>query len=86
MPGSYSLRIKRSAERELRNLPKTDLERVVRRIQRLAQEPRPARCEKLFGQNGYRVRQGDYRILYTVDDERRVVEILKIGHRREVYR
>lgn len=86
MPASCSLRIKRSAEKELRRIPKADLRRIVERIERLATEPRPPGCEKLFDENVYRVRQGDYRILYSVDDSERVVEVLKIGHRREVYR
>jgi mRNA interferase RelE/StbE len=86
MPASYSLRIKRSAEKELRRIPKTDLRRIVDRIDSLAADPRPQGCEKLFGDNVYRIRQGDYRILYTVDDDERVVEIIKVGHRREVYR
>jgi mRNA interferase RelE/StbE len=59
----------------------------VSRIKALAGDPRPNGCEKLAGaSNAWRVRQGDYRILYTVDDETRVVDIFKIGHRREVYR
>ncbi len=62
------------------------MRRIARRIQRLVEEPRPAGSEKLFGENGYRIRHGDYRILYLVDDRRRAVEILKIGHRREVHR
>ncbi len=86
MAEGYLLRIKRSAERELRALPKTDLKRVADRIQQLAYQPRPSGCEKLSGLEAYRLRQGDYRVVYTVDDERRVVEIIKIGHRREVYR
>jgi mRNA interferase RelE/StbE len=86
VPALYSLRIKRSAEKELRRIPKTDLRRIVRKIDSLATDPRPASCEKLFGDNVYRIRQGDYRILYTVDDDERVVEIIKVGHRREVYR
>jgi mRNA interferase RelE/StbE len=86
VPGPYSLRIKKSAERELRQVPKPDVRRVVRKIAALAQDPRPPGCQKLFGENGYRLRQGDYRILYTLDDDQRVVEIIKIGHRREVYR
>lgn len=86
MPASYSLRIKRSAEKELQRVPKNDLRRIVQRIKELASDPRPIGCEKLFGEEGYRVRQGDYRILYTVDDKCRAVEIYKVGHRREVYR
>jgi mRNA interferase RelE/StbE len=83
---SYSVAIKRSAERELRKTPRQDLRRVVTRIQGLAREPRPPGCEKMSGEERYRVRQGDYRIVYAVDDEARTVEVVKIGHRREVYR
>lgn len=86
MTASYSVVIKRSAERELRKIPKQDLRRVVARIQGLTREPHPPGCERLSGQERYRVRQGDYRIVYAVDDEARTVEVVKIGHRREVYR
>lgn len=86
MTASYSVVLKRSAERELRKIPKQDLRRIVTRIQDLAQEPRPSGCEKLSGQERYRLRRGDYRIVYAVDDEARAVEVVKIGHRREVYR
>ena len=86
MTGSYSLVIKKSAERELRALPKADVRRVTERIRGLAPNPRPPGNEKLSGQERYRIRQGDYRIVYAVDDEGHAVEIVKIGHRREVYR
>lgn len=86
MTASYSVVIKRSAERELRKIPRQDLRRVVTRIQGLAREPRPPGYEKMSGEERYRVRQGDYRIVYAVDDEARTVEVVKIGHRREVYR
>ena len=86
MTGSYSLVIKTSAERELRALPKEDRRRVVGRARGLAHNPRPPGNEKLSGQERYRIRQGDYRIVYAIDDEARTVEIVKIGHRREVYR
>lgn len=86
MTASYDLRIKESAARELRKLPRKDLLRIHRRVEDLAADPRPFGCEKLAGDIGYRIRQGDYRIVYTIDDETRVVEIVKIGHRREVYR
>jgi len=84
--GSYSLGIKKSAERELRALPKQDVRRIAERIRGLAHNPRPPGNEKLSGQERYRIRQGDYRIVYAVDDEGHAVEIVKIGHRREVYR
>ena len=86
MTGSYSLVIKKSAERELRAISKQDLGRVVDRAQRLAHNPRAPGSEKVSGQEWYRIRQGDYRIVYAIDDEARIVEIVKIGHRREVYR
>jgi mRNA interferase RelE/StbE len=84
--GSYSVLIKKSAERELREIPKSDLQRITQRIKELAAIPRPSGSEKLAGQDSYRVRQGDYRVVYTIDDDQRLIEIIKIGHRREVYR
>jgi len=83
---SYSVRVKSSAIKELESLPPKDLARVAMRIEGLATDPRPPGCEKLSGQERYRLRQGDYRILYEVDDPRLVVTIVKVGHRREVYR
>ncbi|MFQ5778378.1 MAG: type II toxin-antitoxin system RelE/ParE family toxin [Terriglobia bacterium] len=85
MPPAYQLIIQPSAERDLRSLPKTDIKRIARRIQFLVGNPRPAGCRKL-SDTTFRVRQGDYRILYDVDDKARTVTFLKIGHRREVYR
>ena len=86
MTGSYSVLIKKSAERDLRKIPKADLQRITQRIKDLATSPRPSGNEKLAGQDSYRIRQGDYRIVYTVDDNQRLIEIIKIGHHREVYR
>ena len=83
---SYSLEIKRSAAKELAALPKQDRVRIITRIQALAHEPRPAGCEKLSGQERYRVRQGDYRILYEIHDDVLIVMVVRIGHRRDVYR
>jgi mRNA interferase RelE/StbE len=76
---SYSLLIKASAAKELEATPKKDRKR-------LATAPRPAGSEKLSGEEKYRIRQGDYRILYLIEDARSTVTIVKIGHRREVYR
>ena len=86
MTASYSIRIKRSAERELRRFSKTALQRIVGKIRALGEDPRPRGCEKLSSDERYRVRQGDYRVVYAIDDGRQIVEIVKIGHRREVYR
>lgn len=83
---SYNLEIKRSAAKELGQLPPKDRGRIVARIQLLAQDPRPQGAEKLSGQERYRIRQGDYRILYEIEDDILRVMVVKIGHRRDVYR
>jgi len=83
---SYKLLIKPSAVKDLEALPTKDRRRVVSRIRALSTAARPAGCEKLSGHELYRVRQGDYRVLYTVHDAERLVIIIKIGHRRDVYR
>ena len=84
----YRLLIKPSAAKELESIgTKRDRQRVVGRIQSLATEPRPPGCDKLAGPAAlFRVRQGQYRVIYTVDDARHSIEIIKVGHRREVFR
>lgn len=83
---SYKLLIKPSAARELEALPLKDARRVVAKIRKLASEPCPADAEKLSGQEKYRVRQGNYRVLYSVEDAELTVVVVRIGHRRDVYR
>ena len=83
---SYSLFIKPSAAKELENLPGKVRQKIARNIQALAAEPRPQGTEKLSGKNLYRIRQGDYRILYGVEDTARSIVVIRIGHRRDVYR
>ena len=82
----YRLLIKKSAADELGRIPKKELRRIVERIQGLGEDPRPHGCEKLSAQERYRVRQGDYRVVYSIDDAERIVEIIKIGQRAEIYR
>lgn len=82
---SYKIAIKASAVKELEALPKKDCARVATRIRGLAREPRPPGGEKLSGDDKYRIRQGDYRIIYAVDDAGLTVTIVRIGHRSEVY-
>ena len=84
--GSYTIRIKRSAEKEMDRLPAKTFERVSQAILRLERVPRPSASRKLRGVDDYRLRVGQYRILYSIDDGKRVVEIMAIGHRRDVYR
>ncbi len=83
---SYELVFKKSIAKDLRAFPKQEVKRIMQRIRSLADDPRPAGCEKLSGQERYRVRQGAYRIIYEIEDARLVVLVVKVGHRRDVYR
>lgn len=82
----YRLLISRRAAREIRKLPQEARSRVEAAIEGLAEDPRPPGCKRLRGGAGYRVRTGDYRVLYEVDDEESTVTVYKAGHRRDVYR
>lgn len=83
---SYELRFRKSVAKDLRAIPKEDVKRIMQRIRALAAEPRPAGCEKLSGQERYRIRQGIYRIIYEIEDQSLIVLVVKVGHRREVYK
>ncbi len=83
---SYRLFIKPSAAKEIEALPKKERIRVIHRIQDLSKDPRSPGCEKLSGQDKYRVRQGQYRIVYSVSEKELVVCVVKVGHRKDVYR
>ena len=83
----YRVLIKPSAVREIEAIPqKRNRQRIVARIRALAGDPRPPGCEKLTGQDRYRVRHGKYRIVYSIEDDALVVYVVKVGHRGEVYR
>ncbi len=83
----YSLRIKKSARKELESITtKADRRRIIRRIESLADNPRPPGALKLSGLDRYRIRQGRYRILYTIEDTVLIVHVIKIGDRKDVYR
>jgi mRNA interferase RelE/StbE len=83
---SYELVFRKSVAKDLRALPKADIARILQRIRALATEPRPPDCEKLSAQERYRIRQGRYRIVYEIEDHRLVVLVVKIAHRKDVYR
>lgn len=83
---AYRLLFRRSVGKDLRGIPGGDLRRILGRIESLAQDPRGAGCEKLSGAERYRVRQGDYRILYEIHEAEVTVIVVKVGHRRHVYR
>ena len=83
----YHVEIARRAVQSIAKLPRADQQRVRAAIDLLADEPRPPGCTKLAGEDSvYRVRVGDYRILYEVIDARLVVHVVRVGHRRDVYR
>lgn len=83
---SYSILFTRSAAKELEQVPLKDRRRILARIGKLADDPRPMGAEKLSGDDKYRLRQGDYRILYEIRDTALIVTVVRIGNRREVYR
>ena len=83
---SYKIVFKQSVAKDLRPIPNKDVQRILKRIEQLEYDPRPPGSEKLTKAERYRIRQGNYRILYTVDDDLVTVTIVKIGHRRNVYR
>ncbi|MDE0830157.1 MAG: type II toxin-antitoxin system RelE/ParE family toxin [Vicinamibacterales bacterium] len=83
----YSVQITRTAERALKKLPQNDRHRVARTVAMLAIDPRPRGARKLSGHDDvFRVRTGRYRLLYSIEDKRLIVLVLKIGHRKDVYR
>jgi mRNA interferase RelE/StbE len=83
---AYSVLIKRSAAKELEAVPKKDREKLVVKIHGLATNPRPPGSEKLAGGDKYRIRHGVYRVLYEIDEATVIVVVVRVAHRREVYR
>lgn len=84
--GKYSIEIKKSAVKEIEHLPRKDAKAVVDKIASLADNPRPHGCQKLSGQEKYRIPCGNYRILYSIEDDILIVYVVKVGHRKDVYR
>ena len=82
----YTVVIGRRAQAALRHLQPSDDDRVRRALRGLREEPRPSGCLKLKDRDGWRIRVGDYRVIYEIDDSIRTVRVLDIGHRRDVYR
>ena len=82
----YEISVKKSAVKELGDVPKKELQKIVKKIQALSAEPRPEGSQKLSHQEQYRIRQGDYRVVYSIDDDNFKVHIIKVGYRREIYR
>jgi mRNA interferase RelE/StbE len=82
----FDLVFKESVSKDLKDIPKQDIQRILERIDSLREEPRPPGSVKLSGKEYYRVRQGNFRIIYEIQNTQLVVIVIKVGHRREVYR
>ena len=83
---AYKVYFKASVEKELAPIPKKDLKKILKRIKGLGANPRPQGCEKLTGEERYRLRQGRYRIVYSIQDDELSVWVVKVGHRKDIYR
>lgn len=84
--GKYRIEIKKSAGKELAGISSKDQNRIIERIRSLADDPRPPGSKKLSGEEKYRIRQGDYRILYEIHEELVTVNVVRVAHRKDVYR
>lgn len=82
----YKILFKESVYKDIRNIPKAELKRILLKIEQLAEEPRPIGSQKLTGFELYRVRQGAFRIVYSISDNELIICAIKIGHRKDVYR
>jgi len=83
---AYKLFFKKSVQKDFDDIPKKDLKRLLGRIETLAENPRTSGCEKLTGQERYRIRQGRYSIAYSIQDDELSVWVVKVGHRKHIYR
>ena len=84
--GKYRIEIKKSAAKEIEKLPGNEIKKVLNKIKELSQNPRPIGCKKLSKEEKYRIRQGNYRILYEVKGDLLIVFVVKVAHRKDVYR
>jgi mRNA interferase RelE/StbE len=84
--GKYKIIFRKSVAQDMRRIPNRDLRKILATIDSLSEEPRPSGVERLSGQEKYRVRQGNHRIIYEINDEEVIVVVVKVGHRKDVYR
>jgi mRNA interferase RelE/StbE len=83
----YEVYLERSAENDLKRLPASTFQRILPQIKALAENPRPPGCHKISGsKSDWRIRIGDYRVIYEIDEKTKAVRIMRVRHRREVYR
>jgi len=83
---NYAIHILKRAQKELAHVPQDHFQRIVNAVRSLGNCARPSGCSKLAGREGWRIRVGNYRVIYEIDDRQRIITILHIGHRRDVYR
>ena len=83
---AYRIEIRKQAQKDLARIERKDGQKIAAAIDALAQNPRPAGCKKLRNREGWRIRVGEYRVLYSIQEERLLILVVRIGHRREVYR
>jgi len=83
---AYEVHFKASVEKDFTRIPKKELRKILKRIKGLGENPRPWGCEKLTGQERYRLRQGRYRIVYSIQNDELTVWVVKVGHRKDIYR
>jgi len=82
----YEILFKESVWKDLKRVPKSDLKKILSRVEKLGHDPRPMGCEILTGEELYRLRQGNYRIVYSIQDNELTVWVIRVGHRKDVYR
>ena len=82
----YEIFFKESVWKDLKKIPNRELKRILSRVEKLGDDPRPVGCEKLTGEELYRIRHGNYRIIYSIQDNELTVCVIKVGHRKDVYR
>ena len=83
---AYKILFKKSVQKDFNSIPKKDLNKIIDRIKLLGEDPRLPGCEELTGQQRYRLRQGRYRILYSIQDDELTVWVVKVGQRKDIYR
>ena len=82
----YKIYFRQPVLKDLAKIPKRELQRIIKRIEKLAADPRPPGCEKISGQDRFRIRQGSYRIIYSIQDDELTIWVVKIDHGRDIYR
>ncbi len=83
---AYRIDISTIAKKNLKKLPKQEVKKIIEKIKFLAVDPRPSGCKKMKNRDAYRIREGNYRVIYRIEDDRLLISVINIGHRKEIYR